>query len=67
MSDADRETLRAALDPKSVAVIGASDTVNKIGGRARGNVTDAVGRLRAARLSLPDHEEKQREQSQGHP
>lgn len=33
MSNSDRETLRAALDPKSVAVIGASDTVNKIGGR----------------------------------
>jgi acetate---CoA ligase (ADP-forming) len=33
MSDSRRETLRAALDPKSVAVIGASDNINKIGGR----------------------------------
>jgi acetate---CoA ligase (ADP-forming) len=28
-----RETLRIALDPRSIAVIGASDNVNKIGGR----------------------------------
>ncbi|UCH49277.1 MAG: acetate--CoA ligase family protein [Betaproteobacteria bacterium] len=33
MSSSPRETLRAALDPKSVAIVGASDNPNKIGGR----------------------------------
>ena len=32
MSDP-RETLRAALDPRSVAIVGASENPNKIGGR----------------------------------
>ena len=33
MSTTPRETLRAALDPKSVAIVGASENPNKIGGR----------------------------------
>ena len=35
MSTTPRETLRAALDPKSVAIVGASENPNKIGGGAR--------------------------------
>ena len=31
--DAQRATLRVALDPRSIAVIGASDNADKIGGR----------------------------------
>ncbi len=48
MSTTPRDTLRAALDPKFVAVVGASDNPNKIGG-SRGHVTGAAGRLREAR------------------
>ena len=33
MSSAARAALRTVLDPKSVAVIGASENPNKIGGR----------------------------------
>ncbi len=33
MDDVRRETLRAALNPKSVAIVGASENPNKIGGR----------------------------------
>jgi len=49
-----RETLRAALNPQSVAIIGASENPNKIGG-ARGHVTGAAGRSREARRRPPDH------------
>ncbi len=48
MSTTPRDTLRAALDPKSVAIVGASDNPNKIGG-SRGHVTGVAGRLRGAR------------------
>ena len=43
-----RENLRTALNPKSVAIVGASDNPNKIGG-ARGPVSGAAARLREAR------------------
>ena len=33
MTDASRAAVRAALDPKSIALIGASENSNKIGGR----------------------------------
>ncbi len=33
MTDAAREALRTVLDPKSVAIIGASENPNKLGGR----------------------------------
>ena len=33
MSTSPRETLRAALDPRSVAIVGASENPNKVGGR----------------------------------
>ena len=48
VSNKARETLRAALNPKSVAIVGASDNPNKIGG-SRGHVTGVAGRLREAR------------------
>ncbi|HWQ39973.1 MAG TPA: hypothetical protein VNM24_15425 [Burkholderiales bacterium] len=46
------DKLRAALDPKSVAIVGASDNENKIGG-ARGLVSGAAARLRGARPRPP--------------
>ena len=48
------DKLRAALDPKSVAIVGASDNENKIGG-ARGLVSGVAARLREARLRPPQH------------
>ena len=41
------DVLRTVLNPKSVAVIGASENENKIGG-TRGHVSAAGARLRAA-------------------
>jgi hypothetical protein len=47
MSDVLRDALRTVLNPKSIAVIGASENENKIGG-TRGHVSAAGARLRAA-------------------
>ena len=47
MSDVLRDALRTVLNPKSVAVIGASENENKIGG-TRGPVSAAGARLRVA-------------------
>jgi len=47
MSDVLRDALRTVLNPKSVAVIGASENENKIGG-TRGHVSAAGARSRAA-------------------
>jgi hypothetical protein len=49
MTDAARAALRTVLDPKSVAIVGASENPNKLGG-ARGLVTGVAGRSRVARL-----------------
>jgi hypothetical protein len=63
MSDP-RETLRAALDPRSVAIVGASENPNKIGG-SRGHRIDDLERRRLVcgqregvrwREGLPDEE-----------
>jgi hypothetical protein len=48
MNDQLRDSLRTVLNPKSIAVIGASENQNKIGG-ARGHVSAAGARLRVAR------------------
>jgi hypothetical protein len=50
-----RENLRTALNPGSVAIVGASDNPDKIGG-ARGLVSGGAARLREARLRTPGHE-----------
>ena len=52
MSSTPEDTLQAALNPQSVAIIGASENSDKIGG-ARGHVTGVAGRLRVARQRPP--------------
>ena len=54
MKDVLRESLRTVLNPKSVAVISASENENKIGG-TRGLVSGNA-RLREARRRPPGHE-----------
>ncbi len=56
MKDILRDALRTVLNPKSIAIIGASENANKIGG-ARGLVSAAGARLRVARHRPPGHEE----------
>ncbi|MEQ1881056.1 MAG: hypothetical protein ABL878_08805 [Burkholderiales bacterium] len=50
-----RDALRTVLNPKSVAVIGASENENKIGGTRR-HVSAAGACLREARQRSPGHE-----------
>ena len=55
MKDLMRDALRTVQNRKSIAIIGASENENKIGG-TRGHVGAAGARFRVARLRPSGHE-----------